>query len=148
MDVRANFDGYSVEELQSRIQGNSVVTTGYGKDNDNPAILLRPGDRYLFPTGIKAAVPVGQEIQVRPRSGLALKKGITVVNTPGTIDADYRGEIGVILINLGTAGVTIEHGERIAQLVMTQVTPFEWSEVDKLPETVRGEGGFNSTGTK
>jgi len=148
MDIRANFDGLTSDEIEKRLTGKSVVTTVYGKDNDNVAILLRSGDRYLFPTGIKLAIPVGYEIQVRPRSGLALKHGITVVNTPGTIDADYRGEIGVILINNGHHGVVIGHNERIAQLVLTPVAKANFQLVDELDSTIRGEGGFNSTGNK
>ena len=113
--------------------------------NDDP-LVLQPGGRALVPTGIAIALPEGTEAQVRPRSGLAAKHGVTVLNTPGTIDADYRGEIKVILINLGQSAFTINRGERIAQLVLAPVTQLAWEEVDALDETERGEGGFGSTG--
>lgn len=111
------------------------------------AIELAPGDRALVPTGLAIALPAGFEAQIRPRSGLALKQGITVLNTPGTIDADYRGEIGVILINLGQEPVTIERGMRIAQMVIAKHERIEWKMVETLDETERGAGGFGSTGT-
>jgi dUTP pyrophosphatase len=110
-------------------------------------IELAPGDRRLVPTGLKIALPHGYEAQVRPRSGLALKHGITLLNSPGTIDADYRGEVGVILINLGAASFTIQRGERIAQMVLAPVSRLAWREqAEDLAATVRGEGGFGSTG--
>ncbi|WP_169566652.1 dUTP diphosphatase [Sneathiella limimaris] len=109
-------------------------------------LVLEPGARALVPTGFKMALPVGFEAQVRPRSGLALKKGISLPNTPGTIDADYRGEVGVILINLGEEAFEINRGDRIAQMVIAPVTKGIWQEVDNLDETARGEGGFGSTG--
>lgn len=105
-----------------------------------------PGGRQLIHTGVYVAIPRGYEIQVRPRSGLALKKGLTVLNTPGTIDADFRGEIGVILINLSQDPQVITDGERIAQIVLKKVENIIWEEVDALPETQRGAGGFGSTG--
>ena len=104
--------------------------------------------RVLLPTGIAMAIPAGYEGQIRPRSGLAVRHGITCLNTPGTIDADYRGEIGVLLINLGAETVTITHGQRIAQLVIAPVTPAMLEAVDTLDITVRGAGGFGSTGTE
>ncbi len=107
---------------------------------------LPPGGRIDVPTGVALALPPGWEGQVRPRSGLALKHGLTVLNSPGTIDADYRGEIRVILANLGTAPVTIARGERIAQLVIAPVVRAEWQVVAELPTTRRGAGGFGSTG--
>ncbi|MEK9662301.1 MAG: dUTP diphosphatase [Alphaproteobacteria bacterium] len=110
-------------------------------------LVLEPGARALIPTGIAMAIPAGFEVQVRPRSGLALKNGITVLNTPGTIDADYRGEVGVILINHGGEAFSIERGMRIAQMVVAPVTQTNWQEVDVLPESARGAGGFGSTGT-
>ncbi len=110
------------------------------------ALEILPGKRALVPTGLAVAIPEGFEIQVRPRSGLAAKKGITVLNTPGTIDSDYRGEVQVILANLGEVPVCIEPGERIAQLVVQAVPQVAWSEVTELPETARGAGGFGSTG--
>lgn len=108
---------------------------------------LQPGERALIPTGLKIQLPAGYECQVRPRSGLALKKGITVLNTPGTVDADYRGEIGIILINLSSEPFEITPGERIAQLVINQYTRIQWEPVDRLDETKRGDGGFGHTGT-
>jgi dUTP pyrophosphatase len=110
-------------------------------------VVLAPGSRALIPTGIAVALPSGHEAQVRPRSGLALKHGVTVLNSPGTIDADYRGEVGVILINHGEAPFTVRRGERIAQLVIAAVTAAVLDEVERLPESGRGTGGFGSTGT-
>jgi dUTP pyrophosphatase len=109
-------------------------------------LVLVPGASTLVPTGLAIALDEGYEAQVRPRSGLALRHGLTVINAPGTIDADYRGEIGVILINHGSEPVTISRGMRIAQLVIAAVSRLEWKEVETLPETVRGEDGFGSTG--
>jgi len=110
-------------------------------------IELAPGERRLVPTGLKIALPGGYEAQVRPRSGLALKHGITLLNSPGTIDADYRGEVGVILVNLGQATFTITRGERIAQMVVAPVSRLVWREQrEDLSATQRGEGGFGSTG--
>lgn len=111
-------------------------------------MLLKPLERALIKTGLYIELPLGYEAQVRPRSGLALKKGITVLNSPGTVDADYRGEIGVILVNLSSEPFIIEHGERIAQLVIAKHERAEWNEVDTLSETQRGAGGFGSTGVK
>ena len=110
------------------------------------AIDLAPGERVLVPTGLRLQIPPGYEGQVRPRSGLALKRGITVLNAPGTIDADYRGEVGVLLVNLSGEAQRIEPGERIAQLVMARVTRASWDEVEELDESERGSGGFGSTG--
>ena len=112
------------------------------------AIELAPGDRALIPTGLAIALPKGFEAQVRPRSGLAIKNGITVLNTPGTIDADYRGEIKVVLINHGQEPFTIERGMRIAQMVIAKHEQIIWSVVKELDETERGAGGFGSTGTQ
>lgn len=111
-------------------------------------VLLRPLERAMIPTGLYIALPEGYEAQVRPRSGLAAKKGITVLNTPGTIDADYRGEIRVILVNLSAEDFVIEPGERIAQMVVARHERVEWEAVDELEETLRGTGGFGSTGTR
>jgi dUTP pyrophosphatase len=108
--------------------------------------VLQPGERALVPTGIRIALPLGYEAQVRPRSGLALKYGIVLPNSPGTIDSDYRGEIQVIMQNLGDAPFTIEPGDRIAQMVVAPVVQVEWSEASALEETERGAGGFGSTG--
>lgn len=109
-------------------------------------VILRPGERRLIPAGISIAIPSGFEGQIRPRSGLAIQKGIGIVNAPGTIDADYRGEIGVLLINLGKDPFTIRNGERIAQMVISQVFQASWEEVDDLPSTRRQGGGFGHTG--
>jgi len=108
---------------------------------------LAPGKRMLVPTGLAIALPPGYEAQVRPRSGLALKNGITVLNSPGTVDADYRGEVGVILANLGDEPFVITRGMRIAQMVVAPVTRLGWAEVAELPDSGRGAGGFGSTGT-
>jgi dUTP pyrophosphatase len=116
--------------------------------NITEAITLQPLERTIVKTGLFIELPIGYEAQVRPRSGLAAKKGITVLNAPGTVDADYRGEIGVILVNLSNEAFTIENGERIAQLVIAKHERAEWNEVDQLSETSRGVGGFGSTGTK
>ena len=116
--------------------------------NIEESITLKPLERVLVKTGIFMELPVGFEAQVRPRSGLAYKKGITVLNAPGTIDADYRGEIGVILANLSNEDFVINNGERIAQLVIAKHERAEWQETSELSETSRGEGGFGSTGTK
>jgi dUTP pyrophosphatase len=110
-------------------------------------ITLGPGERRLIPTGLIVALPPGYELQVRPRSGLALRHGITLPNTPGTIDEDYRGEIGVILLNAGTETFTIERGARIAQAVLAPVSRAVWQQVDSLDTTARNAGGFGSTGT-
>jgi len=116
--------------------------------NISEAITLKPLERAIVKTGLFIELPVGYEAQVRPRSGLAAKKGITVLNSPGTIDADYRGEIGVILVNLSNEDFVVEDGERIAQLVIAQHERAEWMEVDELSDTSRGAGGFGSTGVK
>ena len=111
-------------------------------------ITLKPMQRMLIPTGLFMALPEGFEAQVRPRSGLAIKRGITVLNTPGTIDADYRGEIGVILINLSQETFVVEDGERIAQMVIARHEQAQWEEVEVLDETERGAGGFGHSGVK
>lgn len=111
-------------------------------------LVLKPGARAAAPTGLAIALPEGFEAQVRPRSGLALRQGVIPLNTPGTIDSDYRGEVKVILINLGEETVTVRRGDRIAQLVIAPVTLGEWAEVESLDETARGAGGFGSTGER
>ena len=113
---------------------------------DRP-VTLKPLQRELIPTGLYIELPAGYEAQIRPRSGLALKKGISVVNTPGTIDADYRGEIGIILINLSGEDFVVENGERICQMVINKVEAIHWSKVESLEESERGAGGFGHTGT-
>lgn len=110
-------------------------------------VVLAPGERTLIPTGIAIALPSGYEAQIRPRSGLALKNGLTLLNSPGTIDADYRGEIGVILANLGQEPFSIERGMRIAQMVVAPVSQLAWNPVADLSDSERGAGGFGSTGT-
>lgn len=114
--------------------------------NIQQEIIIKKGQRVLVPTGIRIALPIGYEAQVRPRSGLAYKHGVTVLNTPGTVDADYRGELCVLLINHGSEDFTIQRGDRIAQLVIAKVEMIEFKEVDDLPESIRGAGGYGSTG--
>ena len=114
----------------------------------NGGFVLPPSERALVRTGLSVEVPVGYELQVRPRSGLAVKHGVTVLNAPGTIDADYRGEIGVLLVNHGHEAFEVVYGDRIAQLVLAKVERLPVSEVEELSETVRGEGGFGSSGVK
>ena len=113
---------------------------------DGAPLVLAPGARALVPTGFALALPAGHEAQVRPRSGLALRAGVTCLNSPGTIDADYRGEVGVILVNHGAEPFTVSRGDRIAQLVVAPVSRAEWDEVEALDDTARGAGGFGSTG--
>ncbi|WP_322894082.1 MULTISPECIES: dUTP diphosphatase [unclassified Yoonia] len=114
---------------------------------DHSAIDLEPGARALIPTGLRMEIPQGFEVQIRPRSGLALKQGLTLLNTPGTIDSDYRGPIGVIMINHGAEVATITHGMRIAQMVVAPVVQMGFAVVNALSESIRGSGGFGSTGT-
>ncbi len=116
--------------------------------NLSEPITLGPLERAIVKTGLFIELPIGYEAQVRPRSGLAAKKGITVLNSPGTVDADYRGEIGVILVNLSNEAFVVENGERIAQLIIAKHERAEWLETEELSETSRGEGGFGSTGEK
>ncbi|MEC4593007.1 MULTISPECIES: dUTP diphosphatase [Nitrospirillum] len=142
----------------------AVTRLPHGRDLDLPAyataqaagldlmaavsapVVIPPLGRALVPTGLAISLPVGFEAQVRPRSGLALKTGVTVLNAPGTVDADYRGEVGVILVNLGDQPFTVERGMRIAQMVIARHERAQWKEVDSLDETARGAGGFGSTG--
>lgn len=129
---------------------NYATSLSAGMDlraNLTEPVLLKPLQRCLVPTGLYISLPAGFEAQIRPRSGLALKKGITLLNTPGTIDADYRGEIGVIMVNLSAEDFIIEDGERIAQMVISRHEQVEWEPVQVLDETERGEGGFGHTGT-
>jgi len=116
--------------------------------NLETAVTLRPMERRLIPTGLFIELPKGFEAQIRPRSGMALKKGLTVLNTPGTIDADYRGEIGIILVNLSGEEVVVEDGERICQMIIARHETVQWEQVEKLEETKRGQGGFGHTGRK
>ena len=129
-------------------QYETIASAGMDvRANIDQAITLPPMGRSLLKTGLFVEIPVGYEIQVRPRSGLAFKKGITVLNSPGTIDADYRGEIGVLLVNLSSEPFVIEDGERIAQLVLASHKQARWQEVEVLEDSDRGQGGFGSTGT-
>lgn len=116
--------------------------------NNDQDIVLEPLHRVIVPTGLFLEIPAGYEAQVRPRSGLAAKKGITVLNAPGTIDADYRGEVGVILVNLSDTPFIIQPGERVAQMVFSRFEQVQWEETDSLEESERGAGGFGSTGVK
>ena len=126
----------------STLQSAGMDLRAYLKES----IVLKPLERALVPTGLFIELPSGYEAQIRPRSGLALKKGISVLNTPGTIDADYRGEIGIILVNLSGEPFEVNHGERICQMVINQVETISWNQVDSLEETARGAGGFGHTG--
>lgn len=141
-----------VRRLSDRAQLPRQMTAGaagydlYACLAEDARLEIPPGGRLAVPTGIAMAIPIGHEGQVRPRSGLAARHGVTVLNAPGTIDADYRGEIRVLLINHGQAAFAIEHGDRVAQLVLARVTTAQLSEVESLPSTDRGEGGFGSTG--
>lgn len=133
-------EGLAFPAYQTCQAAGADLTAAVGED-----VTLAPGERRLVPTGIAIGLPDGYEAQVRPRSGLALKHGVTVLNTPGTIDADYRGEIGVILVNLGQEPFTIRRGDRIAQMIVAPVVQAEFREAE-LTETARGAGGFGSTG--
>jgi dUTP pyrophosphatase len=128
-----------------------ATTASAGMDlraNLSEPVVLKPLERSLVATGLFIELPVGYEAQIRPRSGLAFKKGITVLNSPGTIDADYRGEIKVLLVNLSNENFTVENGERIAQMIIAAHEKVEWQQVESLEETVRGAGGFGHTGVK
>lgn len=138
-----NKSDHSIPEYESPASAGMDL-----RANISESITLQPLERAVVKTGLFLEIPVGYEAQVRPRSGLAAKKGITVLNAPGTIDADYRGEIGVILVNLSKEEFTIVNGERIAQLVISAHERVEWLETEILNETSRGEGGFGSTGIK
>lgn len=140
MDLKA--DLWSIQE--KFLFGAQVV---YNVDNTIAGIQILPGGRALIPTEIYTAIPTGYEVQIRPRSGLALKQGITVLNTPGTIDADYRNGWGVILMNLGQEPFMVKQGDRIAQAILAKVEQIEWEEVEELDSTERGLGGFGHTGS-
>ena len=147
-----------IEEMQIKIKNTSehplpeYQTSGSAgldlKANITEPVTLEPLERALIPTGLFIELPNGIEAQIRPRSGLAIKKGITVLNSPGTIDSDYRGEIGVMLVNLSQDKVIIENGERVAQMIIASFEVAEWQDVETLVETERGSGGYGSTGTK
>ncbi len=135
------------KESQMPVYGSDHAAGADLRADISEPITVPSLGRVLIPTGLKMAIPAGWEGQVRPRSGLAVKKGLTVLNSPGTIDADYRGEVKVILVNLGNSSVVIEPGERIAQLVIAAAPQAHFLSVQVLPDTVRGEGGFGSTGS-
>ena len=145
LDVRADFSRVTPQNPIKLFGEGEVIFNGEG--HSKVMLRLEPGSRALIPTGLFTAIPDGYEIQVRPRSGLALKQGLTCANTPGTIDSDYRNEIGVILINLGQETAWIEDGERVAQFVLKKVERIDWNIVESLDETER-HGGFGHTGTK
>lgn len=138
-----HFEGLALPAYETALSAGMDIRAALP---EQAPVTLQPGQRHLTPTGLAIALPPGYEAQVRPRSGLALKHGVTCLNTPGTIDADYRGELKVILINHGQEPFVISRGERIAQIVIAPVTQAKWERVDALPETVRGSGGFGSTG--
>ena len=138
-----HFEGLALPAYETALSAGMDLRAALAEDEP---VTLQPGARTLTPTGLAIALPAGYEAQVRPRSGLALKHGVTCLNTPGTIDADYRGEVKVILINLGQEPFTIRRGERIAQMVIAPVTQATWEMAARLPETARGAGGFGSTG--
>jgi dUTP pyrophosphatase len=138
-----HFEGLSLPAYETEGSAGLDVRAAIAADE---VITLKPLQRALIPTGLKMAVPLGYEVQVRPRSGLALKFGITCLNSPGTIDSDYRGEVGVILINLGSEDFAIRRGDRIAQIVVAQHARISWAIEDELVQTQRGAGGFGSTG--
>ncbi len=138
-----HFEGLALPAYETALSAGMDIRAALP---ENEPVTLQPGQRHLTPTGIAIALPPGFEAQMRPRSGLALKHGITCLNSPGTIDADYRGELKVILVNLGQEPFVIKRGERIAQIVIAPVTQGEWRVVETLSETARGAGGFGSTG--
>lgn len=138
-----HFEGLPLPAYETLGAAGMDVRAAYAEGD---AFELKPGERTMVPTGLSVAIPEGYEIQMRPRSGLAAKHGLTCLNSPGTIDSDYRGELKVILINHSNETFTISRGERIGQMVLAPVTRLVWEQVDSLPETARGEGGFGSTG--
>lgn len=139
----AHFEGLDLPAYETAGSAGMDLRAAVPSDQ---AMVLEPGQRAMVPTGLSFAIPEGYEVQIRPRSGLAAKHGITCLNTPGTIDSDYRGEIKVILINLGDKPFTIERAERVAQMVLAPVTRAAWDQVASLSKTERGTGGFGSTG--
>lgn len=145
MDVRADFDRISPTNPLKVYGGSAEIL--YATETTKAKLRIDPFTRVLIPTGLKVGLPENVEMQVRPRSGMALKNGITVINTPGTVDEDYRGEVGIPVINLNSEPVWIESGERICQVVFNEVTKITWKEVTFLSTTERGEGGFGHTGT-
>ncbi len=143
MEVKiVNISGNALPDYSTPFSAGMDVRANLDK-----AVTLNPMERKLIPTGLFMELPVGYEAQIRPRSGLALKKGISVINTPGTIDADYRGEVGIILVNLSGEEFVVENDERICQMVINKVENIQWKQVDSLDDTDRGAGGFGHTGT-
>jgi dUTP pyrophosphatase len=142
-DVRAYLLGTKVKFWT----GQGVIERGPDTSVDPPFIRILPAERAIIPTGFRMALPPGYEMQVRPRSGASFKKGLHILNAPGTIDADYRGEVGIVVTNVSQVSLYIEHGERIAQIVLAKVPELPEIEVESLDDTERGEGGFGSTGT-
>lgn len=140
----AHFEGLTLPSYETALAAGADIRAAV---NAQDPMVLAPGERALIPTGFCMALPAGYEAQIRPRSGLAFKHGITCLNTPGTIDADYRGEVKVLLINHGAESFTIQRGERVAQMVIAPIVQAEFKAVAELSETVRGAGGFGSTGT-
>ncbi|MEM0986815.1 MAG: dUTP diphosphatase [Pseudomonadota bacterium] len=138
-----HFEGLALPKYET--EGAAGLDVRAAVTDDAP-VILDPSARDMIPTGLSVAIPEGYELQMRPRSGLAARHGITCLNSPGTIDSDYRGEIKVILINHGSDAFTITRGERIGQLVLAPVCQLKWAEVETLPDTMRGDGGFGSTG--
>lgn len=145
VDVKILDHGKDLELPHYATEGSAGLDLKAAIDEET---VIRPMERKLIPTGLSMAIPDGYEAQIRPRSGLAFKKGITVLNTPGTIDSDYRGEVKVLLINLGTEDFVVEKGMRIAQLVVKKYEKIEWNEVESLDDTSRAGGGYGSTGIK
>ena len=139
-----HFEGLQLPAFETELAAGADLRAAIA---DNAPLVLSPGHRALVPTGLCMAIPAGYEVQIRPRSGLAYKHGVTCLNTPGTIDADYRGEVKVLLVNLGHDDFTIRRGERIAQMIVAPITQPTFEVVAELSETVRGAGGFGSTGT-
>jgi len=137
----AHGEGIDLPHFASELAAGADLRAAVGED-----VVLQPGERRLIPTGFAMALPAGFEAQVRPRSGLALKHGISVLNSPGTVDADYRGEVGVILVNHGEHDFHIQRGDRIAQMVIASLPPVAFAEVQTLDDTARGSGGFGSSG--
>lgn len=140
-----HFEGLEIPKYESI--GAAGLDIRAAIDADKP-ITLKPGERQLIPSGLKMEIPLGYEVQVRPRSGLAFKHGVTLVNTPGTIDSDYRGEVSTLMINLGQQDFIITRGERVAQWVIAPVVQTSFTMVDELSDTARGTGGYGSTGKK
>jgi len=139
--------GIALPSYETQGAAGMDVRANLAEDDRASGLMIEPGARKIIPTGLMVEIPAGFEIQVRPRSGLAAKSGITVINSPGTIDSDYRGELGVILINLGNAPFAVVHGARIAQLVLAPVSRCDWVEPGELSRTPRAKGGFGSTGS-